>query len=108
MLGTTIEKERGHEDKHTDNKLITAYRKAYDCYTAACERYDRLVKAYQVLSGISAEKESSAEPVEKSNSLPYTVMIMKRMIEDAHIEKALIADRARECVRHLSSLGYEM
>ena len=40
--------------------------------------------------------------------MPYTDKIMRRMIEDAHIEKSAIAGHARDCIRHLNSLKYEL
>ena len=107
MLGTmTYENE--YEDWVINNKLLAAYQKAYNSYQAASDRYDKLVSAYRVLKGISTGKAVEDGSSEPNEPLPYTEKIIKQMIEDAHNEKNVIADHARECIRHLRSLKYKM
>ena len=107
MLGA-IHNEKINEDKMVNSKLIAAYQKAYESYHAACDRYDKLVQAYRVLKGFTYGKAIDAEPDENDERLPHTERMIKRMIEEANNEKAVIADHARECIRHLRSLKYEM
>ena len=102
MLGTMCY-DKNYENSQANNKLIAAYQKAYESYTAACERYEKLMTAYRVLKGISMDN-----PDENRDSLPHTEKIIKRMMDEAHKEKDVIADHARECIKHLRSLRYEM
>ena len=97
-------------EKYHNNKLMRAYHNAYMSYKAACDRYDRLVRAYKVLDKFKTEKPVNAEDgcYYKNVNVPHTEEIMRRMIEDAHREKNVIAEHARECIRHLRGLRYEM
>ena len=94
--------------KHHNHKLIRAYHNAYASYKAACDRYDRLMQAYKILTGFKEEKSSDKGSDSDNNSLPYTMKIMRGMLEDAHNEKSIIAGHARECIKHLHTLKYEM
>jgi hypothetical protein len=87
---------------------VTAYQNAYDCYLTACEKYEQLITAYKTLKNLRNEKPANALPDDVSDEMPYTEKIMRRMIEDAHIEKGVIAGHARDCIRHLNSLKYEL
>ena len=95
-------------NRDTDGKLIDEYQKAYEHYVSACDRYDKLVTAYRVLKGISENRSAENELGEKVDSFPYTDRIMRQMIDDAQIEKDVIANHARECIKHLRSLRYKM
>jgi len=105
---TDSRRRKNETIKHYNNKIIKAYQNAYASYRAACERYDRLLQAYTVLNRFRAEKSTDAGPVAAVNSLPYTMKIMRGMIEEAHKEKSVIAGHARECIKHLHILQYEM
>ena len=100
MLGMSKAEKNTYND--VDNrKLVAAYETAYGQYCEAQDRYDRLVQAYNVLKGFTSSKGGE----EKKKALPNTEKIMKRMIEDAAEEQAQIADFARDCVKHLRSMG---
>ena len=107
MLGT-MNYERSYEDRQVNEKLVVAYQKAYESYVSACDRYDKLVTAYRVLKGISSDGQVDSGPDKPSEPLPYTEKIMKQMIDDAYKEKGVIADHARECIRHLRTFKYKM
>ena len=84
-----------------NNRIKEAYRKAYDNYTEACDRYDNLVQAYRVLNGLTPVNIPGGEEAVR---LPYTAKLMRQMrqkIAEAAIEKSVITDRARECARYL-------
>ena len=104
MLGTQIKETT----KHHNHKLITAYHNAYASYNAACDRYDRLMQAYRILTGFKNGKSQETGSDKTNNDLPYTMKIMRGMIEEAHREKGIIAGHARECIKHLHTLQYEM
>jgi hypothetical protein len=107
MQGTMTTEQNNYDDKAVNNRLIAAYQKAYDSYHAACDRYDKLVQAYTVLRRLKTDDESTVKG-DDNDSLPYTEKIMRKMIEDADNEKSVIADHARECIKRLRSLKYEM
>jgi hypothetical protein len=107
MLGTMTTEQNNNDDKAVNNRLIAAYQKAYDSYHAACDRYDKLVQAYTVLKRLKTGDEN-AEKGDDNDSLPYTEKIMRKMIEDADNERSVIADHARECIRRLRTLKYNM
>ena len=104
MLGTQIKETT----KHHNHKLIRAYHNAYASYNAACDRYDRLLQAYKILHKFKEGKPADARSGAVNNDLPYTMKVMRGMIEEAHKEKSIIAGHARECIRHLRTLQYEM
>jgi hypothetical protein len=91
---------RKEEENQYNSKLLKTYQKAYENYQVACERYDRLSQAYYVLTKFNKEKSEA--------TAPNTAKILKRMIEEAYKEKSVIADHARECIRHLKTPKYEM
>ena len=81
-----------------DTRIQTAYKKAYNGYREACERYDNLVLAYRVLKGLEPDKHSGSGPDAR---LPHTADLMRHMIAEAAIEKSVISTRARECAKYL-------
>ena len=107
MQGAT-QKMKNQEDRSVNSKLMMAYQKAYVSYHEACDRYDKLVRAYKILNVLKTEDGEGATSGNGGSGLPYTEKIMKQMIEEASKEKSLIADHARECVQHLRALKYEM
>ena len=105
---TNNQRRNNETVKHYNNKIIKAYQKAYASYQAACERYDRLMQAYKILGRFKTEKSADTGPAAAAGGLPYTMKIMRGMIEEAHREKSVIAGHARECIKHLHILKYEM
>jgi hypothetical protein len=107
MLGTIAYKDgRAYRQNEFGEKLTTAYKKAYETYHAACERYGALRDAYTIFESFKAgkgEKQPGKEP-----SLPYTEKIMKNIAIEADKEKAKIAGCAKECIRCLRSMKYKM
>ena len=97
------ERTSGNEtEKHHNIRLKQAYKIAYYRYKAACERYDKLVQAYNILNKFRTENQDT--------KLPQTERIIKGMIEDAKREKKIIAEHAKECMQHLRTIRceYEM
>ena len=105
---TNNRRQSNESVKHYNNRIIRAYQNAYSSYQAACERYDRLMQAYKILGRFKTEKSADAAPAAAASGLPYTMKIMRGMIEEAHREKSVIAGHARECIKHLHTLKYEM
>ena len=95
-------------ERHYNNRLIKAYQNAYDSYMSACDRYEKLVQAYRVLMRHKMEAPAGTVHEVPGETLPLTIKELRRMIEDAYREKSVIAEHARECVRHLNSPSYKM
>ena len=108
MLGTVAyDTTNKFDDRAVNERLIVAYKKAYESYNAACDRYDRLVQAYKVLKVFKTEKGGDVDG-SQAVELPYTAKIVKQMIEEAEKERTQIALHARECIKHLRQLKYKM
>ena len=103
MLGMIKAEKSKNSDMNNNTKIVEAYQSAYEQYCEAQDRYESLLRAYNVLKGFSSGEGGE----EQKKSLPNTEKIMKRMIEDAAEEQALIADFARDCVKHLRTIGCE-
>ena len=91
-----------------NNKLVKAYQKAYASYQSSCDRYVRLLQAYNVLTKFKKGVPAGDLPGDSPVRIPHTEKIMRQMIEEAYVEKKVIAEHARECIRHMRKLKYEM
>ena len=114
MLGANNAIENSYREfeketkKHRDYKLMKAYNNAFDSYLSACERYERLVKTHEILVGNKVKTQAGIGPEIPGKVLPLTIKQLRRMIEEAYREKSIIAEHARECVRHLNALKFKM
>ena len=97
---TNSRKDKMKTVSYNNQKIMKTYHNAYNSYQSACERYERLMKAYKDITKPETETRISL--------MPNTIKVMRKMIEEAHREKCVIAEHARECIRHLNTLKFEM